>query len=124
MKLLTKELVSQIPPIHSQEDEADPMLVCKFFMPDGGWTWYVAEGSTRERDGCGFGVNCNHKPLTEYDPEHDDVLFFGYVVGFEPELGYFTLSELEDVRGALRLPIERDRSFKPCRLSQIKTRLG
>ena len=122
MKLLTKELLGQIPPLNDQDTNPDPMVVCKFFMPDGNWTWYVIEGSTRERDGCGWGVNCNHKALTEYDPGRDDVLFFGLVDGLERETGFFTLSELQAIRGALGLPIERDRYFTPCTLSEIRAR--
>jgi hypothetical protein len=122
MKLITKELLRRIPPLYSKENESDPMVVCKFFMPDGAFTWYVIEGSTREKDGCGFAVNCNHQPLTEYDPERDDILFFGYVTGLGPEVGYFTLSELQAVRGTLRLPIERDLFFDQCRLSELKDR--
>ena len=67
-----------------------------------------------------LGVNCHHKPLSEYDPERDDVLFFGYVDGVFPELGYFTLSELEAIRGQFGLPLERDRFFTPCQLSEIR----
>lgn len=48
-----------------------------------------------------------------------DFLFFSYVKGLENELGYFSLSELESVRGNFGLPIERDQSFTPCRLSVI-----
>lgn len=120
MKLMTKELLGKIPPLYSGEKESDPMVVCKFFMPDGGFTWYVIEGSTREGDGCGFGENCNHGPLTEYDPARHDILFFGYVDGVELEFGYFTLSELETVRGRLGLPVERDRWFTPCRVSKLE----
>ena len=39
-----------------------------------------------------------------------DYLFFGYVVGFENELGYFVLSELESV-SYHGLRIERDVFF-------------
>lgn len=121
MKLLTEELKRSIPPLYSQENENDPLVVAKFFTPDAQWTWYVIEASTREREGCGLpGTVCNHRPLTDYDPEHDDVLFFGYVVGDCPELGYFALSELTQLRGPLGLPVERDRSFTPCWLSAIK----
>jgi len=46
------------------------------------------------------------------------------VIGFEVELGYFTLSQLETAkRGAVGLRallIERDLYFKPCRLSEVK----
>ena len=63
----------------------------KFFTPDSSWTWYVFEG---EEDAIG------------------DWTFFGLVDGHEKELGYFTLSELQEVRGSLRLPVERDMYFK------------
>jgi hypothetical protein len=96
-------------------------VVAKFFTPDAQLTWYVIEASTRDLDGCGFGANCNHRGLTEYDPERDDVRFFGYLVGEFPGLGYFTLSELTKVRGLFGLPVERDQWFQPCRLSEIKT---
>src|SRR5512135_1554005 len=121
MKLLTKELQRLLPPLYSQENEADPVCRVKFFMPDGAFTWYVIEGATREKTGCGWGLNCQHRLLAEYDPAHDDVLFFGYVAGQEAELGYFTLSELAAIRGVLRLPVERDLYFEPCRLSEVKS---
>ena len=50
--------------------------------------------------------------------------FFGLVDGFEVELGYFTLSELQRNRGKLGLPIERDLYFTPCRLSELRAKLG
>ena len=37
-----------------------------------------------------------------------------------PELGYFSLSELQDLKGPMGLSIERDMYFKPIRLSEIK----
>ena len=43
MKLLTKELRDQLPPLYSQEHEKDPLVVCKFFTPDSFWTWYAYE---------------------------------------------------------------------------------
>jgi len=121
MKLLTNELLRRIPPLYSAESEKDPWAVCKFFIPAGSFTWYVIEGSTREKDGCGFGGNCNHKPLTEYDPDRDDILFYGLVVSgdSEPEFGYFTLSDLEEVRGAFGLPIERDLYFTKRRVYSL-----
>jgi len=71
------------------------MVICKFFTPDAGWTWYVIEFDGKDT-------------------------FFGYVIGIEPELGDFTLSELLKVRGVLGLPVERDLWFKPIRLSEVK----
>ena len=102
MKLLTKEIKEKLPALYAQENEKDPMVYIKYFDPVGSWTWYVTEGE--ERNG--------------------DFLFFGYVIGFEAELGYFTLSQLElakrGVSGKVALPIERDLYFTPCRLSEVK----
>ena len=95
MDLVTKALREQLPPLYSQEQEADPLVLCKFFTPDSNWSWY-----TLEFDG-------------------QDV-FFGLVVGFEEELGYFLLSELTQARGPFGLPVERDLHFQPTRLSEVR----
>lgn len=120
MRLLTEELRRAIPPVNSQESVAGQVCRVWFFMPDGVFTWYFIESTTQEKAGCRWDANCHHRPLTEYDPDRDDVLFFGYVIGLEAELGYFTLSELTAVRDMLGLPVERDRYFTPCRLSVAK----
>ena len=97
MKLLTEDLRKQLPPLYSQEHEADPIVYAKFFTPDSNWTWYVTEGS----------------------PEGDDFRFFGYVRGTEDEWGYFLLSELEKARGPHGLMIERDLHFKTGRFTDV-----
>lgn len=97
MKLLTKEIRDRLPALYSQEDIDDPIVQAKFFDPTGSWTWYVIEGEEQE----------------------GDWLFLGLVKGFEEELGYFTLSELESVKGAFGLGIERDKWFKPKPLSEV-----
>lgn len=106
MKLLTKGLKKQIPALYSQEYVKDPLVICKFFDPTGSWSWFVIEGQEEEYE---YGT---------------DFLFFGYVIGFEAELGYFTLHQLETAKQGLKglqaLPIERDLYFKPCRLSEVK----
>ncbi len=105
MKLLTEELKNALPALYTQEHEEDPMVICKFFDPTGSWTWYAIEGE---------------------ETENNDFLFFGYVIGFDAELGYFTLSQLitakQGVIGLRALPIERDLYFSPCKLSEIKKR--
>ncbi len=117
MKLLTEEIKQQLPPLYSQENEEDPMVICKFFDPVGSWTWYAIEGSPVDEHGY-------------FDTENEkvDFLFFGLVIGFEPELGYFSLQELVHAKhgctGLRALPIERDIYFTPCRLSEIKTEHG
>jgi len=54
--------------------------------------------------------------ITEYDGK--DTLF-GLVDGHEKELGYFSLSEIQSVRGPLGLPVERDLHWKPAKLREI-----
>ena len=113
MKLLTKEIQQKLPKLYSQENEKDPLVVCKFFDPTGSWTWYAIEGSPVDASG-----------LYDTDREKVDFLFFGYVAGVEPELGYFSLSELEACKkgltGLRALPIERDIFFTSRRLSEVK----
>jgi hypothetical protein len=97
MKLLTDELRARLPPLYSQEAEAEPVIYAKYFLPGTGWTWYVMEGS--EQGG--------------------DFLFFGFVVGLESEFGYFLLSELESVRTPLGLAVERDLTFPEGKLTDV-----
>jgi len=95
MKLLTKEILEKLPKLYSQEEKGlDAVAVIKFFTPDSNWSWYA----------------------TEFDGKD---LFFGLVDGFEKELGYFRLSELQSVKGVLGLPIERDMYFKPKTLKEL-----
>lgn len=87
MRLMTLELEKRFAEIGSQSDNADPVIVAKFFNPTGAGTWYA----------------------TEYDPE--DKMFFGYVSIFgdwNDEWGYFSLAELESFIGSFGIGIERD----------------
>jgi hypothetical protein len=106
-----------MPALYSKEAEDDPMVECKFFDPVGSWTWYATEGAPVDEDG-----------FYDTDKEKVDFVFFGYVVGFVPELGYFSLNELktakEGMRGLHALPIERDVWFAPKRLSEIQREHG
>lgn len=97
MKLLTKELEKQLPAYGSTDNIKleDKIAVCKFFNPVGYWTWYAVE----------------------YDPEAK--IFFGYVKGDENEWGDFSLEELESVKLALGLGIERDLHFPPTKMKEI-----
>ena len=113
IKLLTKELEKALPPLYSQEKTPDPLVVCKFFTPDAGWTWFAIEGSPVDANG-----------FYDTDKEKVDFVFFGLVSGLEVELGYFSLSELKSIRGKFGLPVERDLYFQPTRLSEVKTLCG
>ena len=89
MKLLTKEIERKLPKLHSQEEVDNPKIIVKFFHPLSSWIWFAIEG--------------------ERDPD-GDILFFGLVDGFEKELGYFSLKELEEIK-VRGLGIERDKFF-------------
>ncbi len=95
MQLLTQELRDKLPALGATEKEDDPSAIVKFFTPDSNWTWFA----------------------TEFDGEDT---FFGAVSGAEFELGYFSLSELQELRGPFGLAVERDLYFKPSPLSQIR----
>ena len=96
MKLLTKELLKKLPPIgHSIETKEEPQAIVKWFTPNSNWTWYVAE----------------------YDPENG--MCWGLVDGFEKEFGFFTIDEIQKLKGPLKLPIERDMWFEKCNLNSL-----
>jgi len=98
MKLLTQDLKQRIPALYHNEVNKTPtheMIVhVRYFCPWNTWVW--------------LGL--------ELLPEED--LFYGYVIGHFPEFGYFSLAELESVRGPMGLRIERDTSFTPKPLWQ------
>lgn len=94
-ELLPKEIREKLPPLYANEEIGLAALaLVKFFTPDSNWTWYGSE----------------------FDGEDT---FFGLVSGFEVELGYFLLSELDEARGLLGLPIERDLHFEPKTLQEL-----
>lgn len=96
MEILDTESRAILPKLYSNEHLGmDAIAPVKFFMPDGDWTWYP----------------------TEYDGEDT---FFGLVSGFEVELGYFSLTELEGIRGGLGLSIERDLYYEPTNLRTLQ----
>lgn len=78
--------------VSEERDGFDPFPVVKLFTPDAGATWLI----------------------TEAYPEDGDLRLFGLMdLGLgSPELGYAMLSEIEDARGKLGLPVERDLYFK------------
>jgi len=96
MKLLTKEILTKFPKLGdtSEQEPEDVKIIAKFFDPTGSWTWYA----------------------TEFDGEDT---FFGLVDGMCKELGYFSLSELRSVKGALGLGIERDMWYSDKTLADV-----
>ena len=93
----TEGIRKRLPELYSQsEKEAkDIKVIVKYFTPDSSWTWYAYEFDGKDT-------------------------FFGYVKGIENEYGYFSLSELENVKGPYGLSIERDLYFpKDATMQQV-----
>ena len=95
--LIPSDIAARLPPLYSQEEQGDNAIaVVKFFTPWTNWTWFASE----------------------YDPEKR--LCFGVVVGHEREFGYFSIEELEAIRGPGGLTIERDLYWKPRPLKECR----
>lgn len=99
MRLLNQNDLNVIPDLYATENiKMDNKIVyAKFFTPDSNFTWYLMELSKQDKD-----------------------LAFGYVVGLEKEFGYWSMSELESIKGKLGLNVERDTNFKPNEFKNIK----
>ena len=102
MMLLTAKNRKDLPELYAQDGKGDEAIAyVKFFNPCGSWTLYI----------------------TEFDGE--DTLF-GLAVGGQiqfPTLDYSSLNEISNVRNRMGLGIERDRSFKPKTIGEIKAKL-
>lgn len=94
MKLLTQDIIKKLPPLFSQDgkEPEDIPIIARFFTPDAQCTWWITEGTREGNDWCLFGL-CD--------------LGLGF-----PELGMVMLSELENLRGNMGLPVERDRYWQ------------
>ena len=97
MELIPEELLNKIPDLYETERSINPICHIKLFTPDSIFTWYIIEISKEDKHTC-----------------------YGLVKGFESELGYFSLKELETIKGNLGLRVERDISFSPTALGIIK----
>lgn len=96
MRLLNGKLRKFLPRLYGQEERGDETIAyVKLFTPDANWSWYVAEFDGE--DTC-----------------------YGLVDGLEKEIGYFSISEIEKVRGRLGLPVERDLFFHPTPLKELR----
>ncbi|MDE0372616.1 MAG: DUF2958 domain-containing protein [Rhodospirillales bacterium] len=91
MQLVTPEIRERLI-ANGKSRDSDHVPVVKFFNPIGAATWLV----------------------TDMDPDQNDHIFglADLGMGF-PELGWISLSELQDYKGPLGLGIERDLYFKP-----------
>ena len=96
-KLLPLSIIKNIPNLYETENQEEKICYVKLFLPNSNWTWYIIEIDKQDKNTC-----------------------YGFVDGFEKELGYFTIRELENLKGLFGLKVELDTSFKPTKLSKIK----
>ena len=95
-KILSHEQLQLIPNLYETENQEEKICYVKLFLPNSNWTWYIIEIDKQDNNTC-----------------------FGFVDGFEKELGYFSLKELANIRDSLGVKVERDISFKPTKLETI-----
>lgn len=100
-ELLPEELKIALPKIGAQERSKNPTVFAVFQFSLNGWIWFVTGGDSYE----------------------DDICFFGYVVGFDSEWGYFCLSELQsvDING---IKVCRNKDHIPRSLSECLQQYG
>lgn len=102
MELMTDEIATALTKAKEEGKSvtSEIEIVVKYFTPDANATWFVIDG---EREG-------------------DDWRLFGFCdLGDRQlaELGYVMLSELQEVRGKLGLPVERDLYFPRTTLQDV-----
>jgi hypothetical protein len=93
--LLPAKLAASIPRLGETSGQSDPIVHLKWFTPTAGFTWGIVEA----------------------DPESG--VCYGLVHGLEREWGTFSLDEIQEIRGPLGLPVERDLYFQPAPASQF-----
>lgn len=96
MNILSHEAVQNLPPLYSQEQVDDPIVPCRFYHPYSDWYWYP------------------------YEADLQQGLFFGFVRGFEGELGYFSVLEFKDVEEQTGVSFRVDPTFTPMKLSEVR----
>ena len=94
---MPSNIAQNIPALYATErlPLAEKTVQLKWFTPWSNWTWWVIE----------------------YDPA--DRIAWGIVSGHETEWGYFSLDELQAVRGPGGLTVERDLHFSPCMVADL-----
>lgn len=91
----TKAQLKKVPNLGETENVEDPMVYVRYFSITG-WEWFVVE------------------------MDQTNGVCYGWVKGFDNELGYFNLNEMEPImKDGVFVAVERDLYFEPKRLSEI-----
>jgi len=97
MELLTNEIRRRLPKLYATTTDRDPVLHVEFFSPWSSQTWWASEFDGQD-------------------------IFYGLYEHFDTEWCFFSLKELEAIRGPEGLRIVRDPKFTPDFASRIDRR--
>jgi hypothetical protein len=97
MELLDGDLFRLLPGF-IKSDHKDPVVHARFFIPNGGLSWYVIEGQV----------------------EKNEYTFYGILDTVETKFCYFSLREIEFIRGPGGTTVQRDPEFQAKPISQIE----
>lgn len=100
MDLIPEKIRVKIPQLGEASQESDPMVWAKLTSATLGWTWYIVE----------------------MQPVPPDAIFYGLAVGWDEQLDYFNLSDLEQIAAVEGVSLTCDVAFEPCRLSVLRAR--
>ena len=95
MELITEDMKGQIPRLEMAPDSLDPMVGVLFHMPMLDWAWYVLE----------------------FDGK-DEV--FALEERERAKWGFFSLEELQKLRGPFGVRVQRAQQYRPMRLSEAR----
>ena len=90
----TDEDRAMLPALYETRLEPDPIACIKLYTPLLRCRWYVIEFDGRDE-------------------------FFGFFSGFEAEIGYFSVADLQRVRKLVGIAVQRDLEFEPTPLSLL-----
>ncbi len=95
-ELMTREITEGLPRLYEQDGAEDLTVYVHYFSCVNGWDWW----------------------LLEFDGT-DEV--FGLVEGYDDELGYFSIKEMEELNRQMGFAaVERDEHFEPKPLGAVR----
>ena len=97
-QLMTREIAKTAPRLYEQDGAEDPTVYAHYFSCVNGWDWW----------------------LLEFDGTDEA---FGLVEGYDDELGYFSIKEMEGLNRQMGFAaVERDEHFEPKPLGVVRGR--
>lgn len=97
-ELMTREIAEELPRLYEQDCAEVPTVYVRYFSCVNRWDWW----------------------LLEFDGTDEA---FGLVEGYDDELGYFSIKEMEELNRQMGFAaVERDEHIEPKPLSAVRGR--